>query len=110
MFLELNNRDPDQIATGYLLRERRKIPFNYCMLDKARKVTRNEPMEGLISFQVNMSIKTNDDLKFAFGDKVILEEIDQPMTVVGLTKKVNEKQYMFLNTAVDVEYTLDLVW
>lgn len=110
MLVQLKNKSTTQLATGNLIREGIKYPFKYETLDKARKITRNDPIEGFITFQVNTTIKTNTDLKFVFNDKILLEEMEQPMTVVGISRKVNERQYMFLNSSNEVEYTLDLVW
>lgn len=104
-FIELNNLRDEQ-ATGYLIRENIKTLFRYKTV-KPRTFMFNDAIVGWKAVVARMTIQTQDDLKFAEGDQILLEEIEKPLRVVNITKELDEKQYMFLKEA-SVKYTLDL--
>lgn len=108
MFIELNNQDANHLATGKLQRDNIKTPFKYETLKKSRRYSKEDPMDGFMSMKSNVSIKTNTELNFVKGDKVYLQEHDHYLRVVNFTKDIDEKQYMFLNNATKITYTLDL--
>lgn len=108
MFLELANRDPEMIATGTLLREGREFKFNYKNLPGSRQYLSEEPMTGFVAVKARVSIVTKDDLGFAKGDQILLDGSSEPLTVVNITTRSNDKQLMFLTTVTQKEITLDL--
>lgn len=108
MFLELNEMDPNNLATGKLIRKNQEFEFKYSTLPESRRYATDHPIEGLVRLKASVSIKTKNDLTYSHGDKVLLEGYNATLTVVNLTKRVTERQFMFLNDPVDVEWVLDL--
>lgn len=106
--LELANRDPEMIAVGKLVREGREFEFRYKNLPGSRTYTREDPSDGLIRLKAAVSIVTNDNLGFTFGDKIRLEGDKRTYRVVNMTIKSNHRQLMFLKTVTQKEITLDL--
>lgn len=108
MIVGLAKRSSTQLATGKLLREGREYPFKYETVEPRRLLVEH-PTQGYMTVIATMSIKTITDLKFAMGDKVVLEEKKEPLMIQRITpRKLNQKQYMYLKKAIGTEYTLDL--
>lgn len=108
MIVGLAKRSSTQLATGKLLREGREYPFKYETIEP-RKLVFEHPTDGYMTVTATMSIKTITDLKFAMGDQVLLEEMNEPLKIQRISpRKLNQKQYMYLKKAIGTEYTLDL--
>lgn len=105
--LDLNKRSDTNPATAQLVREKYKASFKYETLDP-RKFLFDDPIACFKSVVAKMTIKTSANFDFVLGDKIYLEEVKVPMQVVNLSKKVDEKQYIFLRKSNKVEYILDL--
>lgn len=108
MLIQLQGKLTTQLATGNLIREGVKYPFRYESLPESRKYTIHNPRDGFATLKANISIKTNENLNFVNGDLIKLEDYETTLRVVNITKKVNEKQYMYLKSATSAEYILDL--
>lgn len=106
MFLELNNRDANQIAVGKLIREGREIGFNYKTIEGSRNITKYSTSGNFFTMKATTSIKTNDNLNFVIGDQVELEHFGT-LRVGNVEPIVDERQSMFLNEP-NVSYILDL--
>lgn len=108
MILSLGKRTTGLLATGKLLREGRQYIFRYENM-QPREITVEHPINGLMQVVATASIRTISDLKFAIGDKVVLDGANDPLTIRRVeTKAINNKQYMFVKRPFGTEYILDL--
>lgn len=108
MILSLGKRTTGLLATGKLLREGRQYIFRYENM-RPREITVEHPINGLMQVVATATIRTISDLKFAMGDKVILDGASEPLTIRRVeSKSVNNKQYMLVKKPFGTEYILDL--
>src|SRR5690606_41535716 len=108
MILSLGKRTTGLLATGKLLREGRQYIFRYENMQPG-EITVEHPINGLMQVVATESIRTISDLKFAIGDKVVLDGANDPLIIRRVeTRVVNNKQYMFVKRPFDTEYILDL--
>lgn len=105
--LDLNKRSDTNPATAQLVREKYKASFKYETLDP-RKFLFDDPIAGFKSVVAKMTIKTSANFDFVLGDKIYLEEATEPLQVVNLTRKADEKQYLLIKASNRVEYILDM--
>lgn len=108
MILSLGKRTTVLLATGKLIREGREYTFRYENM-RPREITVEHPINGLMQVVATATIRTISDLKFAMGDKVILDGASEPLTIRRVeSKSVNNKQYMLVKKPFGTEYILDL--
>ena len=108
MIPSLGKRTTVLLATGKLIREGREYTFRYENM-RPREIIVEHPINGLMQVVSTASIRTISDLKFAMGDKVILDGASEPLTIRRVeSKSVNNKQFMFVKRPFDTEYILDL--
>lgn len=108
MILSLGKRTTGLLATGKLLREGRQYIFRYESM-QPREITVEHPINGLMQVVATASIRTISNLKFAMGDKILLDGASEPLTIRRVeSRAVNSKQYMFVKRPFDTEYILDL--
>ncbi len=106
-FTEFNSIDNEEQAEGFLIRNNYKEPFKYKTINP-RNYIFNDPIVGNRVVTATTTIQTHNDLKFVMGDKIQLEEMVNPLTIMNFSKDVKEDQYMFLIEAINVKYILDL--
>jgi hypothetical protein len=105
--LDFNKRLDKAPATAILKRDKYKASFGYVTLEP-RKFLFDDPIMGFKSVIAKTTIKTNANFNFVLGDKIYLEEATEPLQVVNLTRKADEKQYLLIKASNRVEYILDM--
>jgi hypothetical protein len=108
MLFQFNNNTSQEFGTAKLIRKNITISeFQYQQLD-GRSYRINDPVQGYVNVKASQSIKTTEELDFVNGDLIKLDTYKKPLRVANMSKKVKDKQLMFLDNSLSVEYILDL--